>query len=264
MLKLPKLSIVVLLMLVFTGCASYEKAIYLQNENEMDKSVAQLYDFRIKPKDRLQIVISTTDPEASAPFYRKIGFDRDNVYASQSVSQQGNLLEYLVDNSGNIELPVLGKIQVEGKTIRECENQIRDLLKPYLKEIPLVTVNASNFKVSVLGEVGRPGTYTINDEQVTIFEALALAGDMTLNSVRDDVQLLRADERGHRTIVHLDLNQANITESPYFYLQQNDVLYVKPNKARVRNNEFTNNTSAIFTLLSMITSVTSLILAITR
>lgn len=260
-----KLSIIILLTsILLSGCASYKKTIYLQNEAEMKPEQGQLYDFRIMPKDKLQIVISTTDPQASAPFYRKIGQDKENPYTSQYISQQGNLLEYLVDNQGYIEMPVLGRIFVSGKTTRECEGTIRELLKPYLKETPLVTVNTSNFKISILGEVNRPGTYTISNEKVTIFEALALSGDLTLNSVRDDVQLLREDEQGRRRIIHLNLNESSITNSPYFYLQQNDVLYVKPNKARVRNNEITTNTSAWFTLLSMVTSVTSLILAITR
>ena len=254
-----------LLPLVLTGCSSYQKSLYLQNDAVINQSTqGQLYDFRIMPKDLLTIVVSTTDPAASAPFYRKLGQDKNNGGNSTMGMQNTNLLGYLVDNNGEIDFPVLGKIQVIGLTTRECEALLRDKLKPYLKENPLVTVTSSNYKFSVLGEVNRPGTYTVQDEKVTIFEAIAQAGDMTLFSIRDDVQLLREDSEGRRQVIHLNLNDANITQSPYFYLQQNDVIYVKPTKAKVRTNTFNSNSSMWITILSVLTSVTSLVLALTR
>lgn len=254
-----------LLPLVLTGCSSYQKSLYLQNDAVINQSTqGQLYDFRIMPKDLLTIVVSTTDPAASAPFYRKLGQDKNNGGNSTMGMQNTNLLGYLVDNNGEIDFPVLGKIQVIGLTTRECEALLREKLKPYLKENPLVTVTSSNYKFSVLGEVNAPGTYTVQDEKVTIFEAIAQAGDMTLFSIRDDVQLLREDSEGRRQVIHLNLNDANITQSPYFYLQQNDVIYVKPTKAKVRTNTFNSNASMWITILSVLTSVTSLVLAITR
>ena len=254
-----------LLPLVLTGCSSYQKSLYLQNDAVINQSTqGQLYDFRIMPKDLLTIVVSTTDPAASAPFYRKLGQDKDATSSSNTGMQNTNLLGYLVDNNGEIDFPVLGKIQVIGLTTRECEALLREKLKPYLKETPLVTVSSSNYKFSVLGEVNAPGTYTVQDEKVTIFEAIAQAGDMTLFSIRDDVQLLREDSEGRRQVIHLNLNDANITQSPYFYLQQNDVIYVKPTKAKVRTNTFNSNASMWITILSVLTSVTSLVLALTK
>lgn len=254
-----------LLPLVLTGCSSYQKSLYLQNDAVINQSTqGQLYDFRIMPKDLLTIVVSTTDPAASAPFYRKLGQDKNNGGNSTMGMQNTNLLGYLVDNNGEIDFPVLGKIQVTGLTTRECEALLREKLKPYLKENPLVTVTSSNYKFSVLGEVNAPGTYTVQDEKVTIFEAIAQAGDMTLFSIRDDVQLLREDSEGRRQVIHLNLNDANITQSPYFYLQQNDVIYVKPTKAKVRTNTFNSNASMWITILSVLTSVTSLVLALTK
>lgn len=253
-----------LLPLVLTGCSSYQKSLYLQNDAVINQSTqGQLYDFRIMPKDLLTIMVSTTDPTASAPFYRKLGQDKDAT-SSNTGMQNAALLDYLVDNNGEIDFPVLGKIKVTGMTTRECEALLRDKLKPYLKENPLVTVTSSNYKFSVLGEVNRPGTYTVQDEKVTIFEAIAQAGDMTLFSIRDDVQLLREDSEGRRQVIHLNLNDANITQSPYFYLQQNDVIYVKPTKAKVRTNTFNSNASMWITILSVLTSVTSLVLALTK
>ena len=254
-----------LLPFVLTGCSSYEKSLYLQNDAVINQSTqGQLYDFRIMPKDMLTIVVSTTDPAASAPFYKKLGQDKETTTSSTVGMQNLDLLGYLVDNNGEIDFPVLGKIKVTGMTTRECEALLRDKLKPYLKETPLVTVSSSNYKFSVLGEVNAPGTYTVQDEKVTIFEAIAQAGDMTLFSIRDDVQLLREDSEGRRQVIHLNLNDANITQSPYFYLQQNDVIYVKPTKAKVRTNTFNSNASMWITILSVLTSVTSLVLALTK
>lgn len=253
-----------LLPFVLTGCSSYQKSLYLQNDAVINQSTqGQLYDFRIMPKDILTILVSTTDPAASAPFYRRIGQEKGTQPIQQGL-QNAELLDYLVDNEGQIDFPVLGKIKVSGMTTRECEAVIREKLKSYLNEVPNVTVRSSNYKFSVLGEVNRPGTYTVKDEKVTIFEAIAQAGDMTLFSIRDDVQLLREDNEGRRQVVHLNLNDANITQSPYFYLQQNDVIYVKPTKAKVRTNTFNSNASMWITILSVLTSISTLVIAITK
>lgn len=250
--------------LLVSGCTSYKKSLYLQNEQVLNESLeGQLYDFRIMPKDELTITVSTTDPEASAPFYRKFGQSKEGGSSSTGM-QNVDLLSYLVDNNGCIDFPVLGMIKVMGLTNRECEALLRQKLQPYLKEVPNVTVRTSNYKFSVLGEVNDPGTYTTDAEKVTVFEALAQAGDMTLFAIRNDVQLLREDSTGIRRVYHLDLTQADVAQSPYFYLQQNDVVYVKPTRAKVRSNTFSGNASIWITLLGLVTSVTSLVLAISK
>lgn len=247
-----------------TSCSSYKSALYMQESevfNETAKS--QLYDFRIMPKDELTILVSTTNPEASAPFIRKFGQSKE--FSTTTTGMQNtNLLGYLVDNNGYIDFPVLGMVKVMGMTTRECEAHFRELLKPYLKEVPNVTVSTSNYKFSVLGEVGKPGTYSTTNEKMTVFEALALAGDMTLFSVRDNVQLMREDATGKRQIYTLDLTQADIANSPYFYIQQNDVIYVKPTKAKVRSNTFSTNASMWITLLSLVTSITTFVIALSK
>lgn len=264
-MKLPKTFCALMLAATLGGCTSYQKSLYLQHEEVLNESTkGQLYDFRIMPKDELTITVSTTDPEASAPFYRRIGQAKESTNTSTVGMQDAKLLAYLVDNNGYIDFPVLGMIKVMGLSNRECEALLREKLQPYLKEVPNVTVRTANYKFSVLGEVNRPGTYTTDAEKVTVFEALAQAGDMTLFSIRDDVQLLREDSTGIRKVYHIDLTQANVAQSPYFYLQQNDVIYVKPTQAKVRTNTFNSNASMWITILSVITSVTSLVLALTR
>ena len=252
-------------LLLTTGCTSYKKSLYLQNEQVLNQlTQGQLYDFRIMPKDELTITVSTSDPEASAPFYRKLGQSKEGGSSSSMGMQDAKLLTYLVDNDGNIDFPVLGMVKVMGMTTRECESHFRELLKPYLKEVPNVTVRSSNYKFSVLGDVNAPGTYQVDDEKVTVFEALAQAGDLTLTSVRNDIQLLREDSVGRRQVHHLDLTQADVATSPFFYIQQNDVIYVKPSKAKVHSTTFRENTSLWVTLLSLVTSVTSLVIAISN
>lgn len=246
------------------GCASYEKSIYLRNDKlPAQAGGTELFEYRVMPKDELTITVSTTDPEVSAPFYRKIGQTKNQSNPGQGLDG-AKLLNYLVDNGGFIDFPVLGKIKVEGLTTRECEAVIRGKLMEHLSEEPNVTVRVANFKISVLGEVKNPGTFTVADERVNIFQALALAGDLTLFSVRDDVQLLREDAEGNKHVAHLDLTDARITQSPYYYLQQNDVLYVKPTKARVRSTSMNENTSSWISWVSLLATITSLVVVLVR
>lgn len=253
------------LSLLMVGCASYDKSIYLRGDGELQQMAngKELFEYRVMPKDELTITVSTSDPEVSSPFYRKIGQAKNQSTPGQGFDN-AKLLDYLVDNAGFIDFPVLGKIKVEGLTTRECEALIQEKLLDHLSEVPNVTVRVANFKVSVLGEVKNPGTYSVSDERVNIFQALALAGDMTLSSVRDDVQLLREDSNGHSQVIHLDLTRADITQSPYYYLRQNDVLYVKPTKARVHSSTMTDNTSSWINWASLVATIASLIVVAVR
>jgi polysaccharide export outer membrane protein len=138
-----------------------------------------------------------------------------------------------------------------------AEKLIREQLRPYLKETPIVTVRMSNYKISVIGEVNRPGTFTINNEKVNLFEALAMAGDMTVYGIRSNVN-------GQRNIISLNLNEQNILHSPYYYLQQNDILYVTPNKTKAKNASISNSTTIWFSVVGTLVSLASLIVTIAR
>lgn len=260
-----KILFILMLPLLFAGCASYKKSVYLRYDKVLDdiEQRGRLYEYRIMPKDELIIVVSTSDPASAVPFLRKLGQNKDMSISNQGVGD-ANLLNYLVDNDGFIDYPVLGKFSVLGLSTRECEALIRQKLEAYLNEVPNVTVRLANFKVSVLGEVASPGTFTVTDERINIFQALSQAGDMTLFADRDDVQLLREDSIGRRHVVHLDLTEASIALSPYYYLQQNDVVYVKPTKAKVRANTFNNNSSIWISILSLLTTIASLVVVAIR
>ena len=167
-----------------------------------------------------------------------------------------------MDNDGQIDFPVLGRLKVGGLTKREAEGMIREKLLPYLKETPIVTVRMTNYKISVIGEVNRPGTFTVSNEKINVLEALAMAGDMTVYGLRDNVKLIREDATGKRQIVELDLNDADLVMSPYYYMQQNDILYVTPNKAKAKNSDIGNSTTIWVSVTSILVSIASLVVNI--
>ncbi len=153
-------------------------------------------------------------------------------------------------------------LKVGGFTKSQAEQFIVDKLKPYIKENPIVTVRMVNYKISVLGEVARPGTFTITNEKVNLLEALAMAGDMTVWGLRDNVKLIREDANGKQEIHTLDLNKAETILSPYYWLQQNDVVYVTPNKTKARNAGVGTSTSLWFSATSILVSLASILVTI--
>ena len=245
---------------MLTACSSYKHVPYLQDAEPNTAIVTEepLYDAKIMPKDLLTVTVNTTDPEAAAPFNMTVQTAL-NLAASKSTYSQPVLQQYLVSNEGTIDFPVLGKLNVGGMTKSEAEGMIREKLMPYLKEVPIVTVRMANYKISVLGEVARPGTFTVNNEKVNVLEALAMAGDLTIWGMRDNVKLVREDAQGKREIVLLDLTKADLIASPYYYLQQNDILYVTPNKTKAKNSDVGQSTSLWFSATSILVSVVSLL-----
>ncbi len=247
------------------SCTSYKKVPYLQNSAEVNNlsGTQPLYDARIMPKDLLTITVNTTDPQASIPF--NLTTQTPVSTASTEImysTTQPTLQRYLVDNSGNIDFPVLGTLHVGGLTKSEAESMIRERLMSYLKEVPVVTVRMVNYKISVLGEVAKPGTFTVSNEKINVLEALAMAGDMTVYGLRDNVKLIREDAAGKRQIVELNLNDADLVLSPYYYMQQNDILYVTPNKAKAKNSDIGNSTTIWVSVTSILVSIASLVVNI--
>ena len=272
-----KKSIVILLAaFTLTSCQSYKRVPYLQSyESLTDKGHKEivinevnrqdtLYDACIQPKDLLNITVNTTDPQAAAPFNLNVQTPINIAQSNAYVTSQPTLQQYLVSNDGEIDFPVIGRLKIGGLTKNAAENLIREQLRPYLKETPIVTVRMSNYKISVIGEVNRPGTFTINNEKVNLFEALAMAGDMTVYGIRSNVKLIREDNNGQRNIINLNLNEQNVLHSPYYYLQQNDILYVTPNKTKAKNAGISNSTTIWFSVVGTLVSLASLIVTIAR
>lgn len=251
--------------LLIVSCTSYKNVPYLQNPEVVNsyQEMLPMYDAKIMPKDLLTITVNTSDPEAAAPFNLVVQ-SPINVARSSNLTQQPSLQQYLVNNEGSIDFPVLGRIQVGGLTKNEAEDLIREKLGDYLKEVPIVTVRMSNYKIAVLGEVAHPGMFTVNNEKVNIFEALAMAGDLTIWGMRDNVKLIREDANGQREIITLNLNNAEIVTCPYYYLQQNDIIYVNPNKTKAKNSDIGQSTSLWFSATSILVSIASLLVTIFR
>ena len=248
------------------GCTSYKNVPYLQDPqivNEYGKEIP-LYDAKIMPKDLLSITVNTTDPQAAAPFNLTVQTPLNAALTNINTTTQPTLQQYLVSNEGDIDFPVLGRLHVGGLTKNEAENLIRERLKPYLKESPIVTVRMANYKISVLGEVARPGTFNVSNEKVNVLEALAMAGDMTVYGVRTNVKLIREEADGKREIIELDLTKSDIVLSPYFYLRQNDILYVTPNKTKAKNSDIGNTTTTIISATSILVSIASLLVNILK
>ncbi len=251
--------ILVLLVALMTSCSAPKNVAYLWNSDDVDLSQSQyLYDAKIMPKDILTITVNTVNPEAAAPFNLVVSTALNN---NGQIGNQRALQTYLVDNEGGIDFPVLGRIKVGGLTKSECEKLIHDKVKPYLNaaENPVVTVRMSSYSISVLGEVNRPGSYQVSREKINILEALAQAGDLTIYGVRERVKLIREDAQGHKQIHTVNLNDANILTSPYYYLQQNDILYVEPNKVKAQNSTIGQSTTLWISATSILISMASLL-----
>lgn len=255
-------------LLLLAGCQSYKKVPYLQDAVRQAEAAGTggtdttLYDARIMPKDLLTIVVSyPEEPELAVPFNLTVA---STINANNNLNSQPNLQQYLVDNSGNIDFPVLGTIRLGGLTKGEAEQLIKEKLKPQFRETPIVTVRMANYKISVIGEVARPGTFTISNEKVNLFEALAMAGDMTIYGIRDKVKLIRESSDGKREIVSLNLNDSHILQSPYYYLQQNDILYVTPNKVKAKTSDISSSTTIWFSVVGTLVSLASLIITLAK
>lgn len=261
---LKKSMLGLMLPFLLVACQSYKNVPYLQDAEVIGQVGQQekMYDAKIMPKDLLTIVVSCTSPELAMPFNLTVASSANIAVNNMNTTVQPILQTYLVSNKGTVDFPVLGELKLGGLTKKEAEQLIVERLKPYIKETPIVTVRMVNYKISVIGEVARPGTFTINNEKVNLLEALAMAGDMTVHGIRDNVKLIREDTNGKQQIITLDLNKAETILSPYYWLQQNDIVYVTPNKAKARNSDIGNSTSLWFSATSIIVSLASLLVTI--
>lgn len=265
-MKIKRLLLLLALPLLVASCTSYKNVPYLQNPEAVNdfEETLPLYDAKIMPKDLLSITVNTTDPKAATPFNLTVQTPINAALTNISTTTQPTMQQYLVNNKGEIDFPVIGRLEVGGLTKNEAEDLIRERLKPYLKESPIVTVRMANYKISVLGEVARPGSFTIGNEKVNVLEALAMAGDMTIYGLRDNVKLIREDESGKRKIINLDLNNAGIVTSPYYYLKQNDILYVTPNETKAKNSDIGNSTTLWVSSISILVSIAGLLVNILK
>lgn len=237
-----------------SSCVSKKSMVYFGDTKgvEINKTL-QNYEATIQKDDMLSIIVSATNVEAVLPF---------NIYETPVLGNSiGTLnpLPYLVNAKGEIKFPVLGTLKVTGLTTSALSEVLVDKLSEYISK-PIVNIRTTNFKITVLGEVNNPGTYNIPNKRITVLEALGLAGDLTINGTRNNISLIR-ERDGSRVFIPLDITQKKLFNSPYYYLSQNDLIYVEPNKAKINSSVVGANTSIIF---ASITSLISIIAILTR
>ncbi len=250
--------LVVCMAVFFTACTSTKKIIYLQDVVPLkQQEIEQKYEVIIHGDDLLAIMVNSRDPELALPF----NMPMVSYQLGSNAGGQQRVLGYLVDTNGNIDFPILGEIHVEGLTRMQLTELIKNkLIEGDLIKDPIVTVQFLNFKISVMGEVGRPGSFTISGDRITLLEALSMAGDLTIYGRRDRVGVIR-ENNGKRTILFHDLRSADIYNSPCYYLQQNDIVYVEPNKAKSGQSSINQNNSigVWVSVISLLTTIAVLI-----
>ncbi|GHT61828.1 polysaccharide export outer membrane protein [Bacteroidia bacterium] len=249
-----------LLLLCATSCTSYKKVPYFQETGDPGEFETPSYSdrsvVRFQPDDVLAVTVNVVGEQKIALDYNlpiqpaATSFEGDENYVDQGIGRQ----TYLVSKNGEIDFPTLGLIKVAGYTQEELQDNIKVLLRGRMKIDPVVTVRLMNFKIMITGEVNRPGQITVNKDRIDLFEALTLAGDLTVFGKRDHVYVRRQSPDGKFKYVRLDISKADVTASPYFYLRQNDMVYVQPTKARTLQSDIA--------LWGTITSVASFIMTV--
>ena len=219
----------------------------LPNTKTLENSL--LYEAKLQPDDMLSIVVSAENPELTVPF------NMPQIQVNYSLgNSQANIKTYLIDNKGFIDYPVVGKIKMAGLTKSEANEAIVKKIAEYFKTAPSVNLTIVNFKVSVLGEIAHPGSFSISSNRITVLEALSLAGDLTIYGNRKSVLIIR-ESNNQKTFNRIDLTNSSFIESPFYYLSQNDVIYIEPNRTIVNNSAIGSNIGVLLASTSILFSL---------
>ncbi|WP_298499308.1 polysaccharide biosynthesis/export family protein [uncultured Algibacter sp.] len=246
----------IVILTILTSCVSKKEVVYFQNAKDFETIVdTDTFTPKFKINDIITIFVSTFDLEAVKPFNLYMAGETGTGNASNP-----QLIDYLIDIEGNIDYPVLGKIKLLGLTVQEAQKLFKEKLSDYLKD-PIVNIRIKNFRVSVLGEIQSPGRYEVSGERITILEAIALAGDLTIKGHRENVLVIR-DFNGSKTYTRVDLTSKEIFNSPVYYLTQNDVVYVEPNNSAVSSASGDTRIGTIISISSFL--ITTALIFVTR
>ncbi|MDL2224194.1 polysaccharide biosynthesis/export family protein [Bacteroidales bacterium OttesenSCG-928-M06] len=259
--KLKALSSLLLLLAIawMTSCRSSKDIEYFQDVNEIPDIAYQYdmanYEIKIMPNDNLLILVTAEKPLAAVPYN---SVDLTKGYGITTLEWQG----YLVDENGDINFPELGKVHLGGLTKSEAITLLQNKISEFITK-PLVNIRIMNYRVSIFGEVNRPGTFSVSSEKISVPEALALAGDMTIYGKREDVLICRV-ENGEKKFIHVDLTSSSVFFSEAYYLQQNDIIYVKPNRSKAMSSSYNPMTGTILSVATLLIAITTLILNQTK
>lgn len=241
----------------FSSCATKKEILYLQDVDTYDNTPISYTSPTIQPNDVLRITVGALSQEAIIPYNRQalMGSERGSSGDVNMLKLQG----YLVTKDNTINFPQLGELSTKDKTTKDLQEDIKNRLEEgdQLKN-PTVDVRIVNSKVTILGEVGSPGTYNFTEENITLLQALGLAGDLTINGKREDIVFIREVD-GMRQVAHLDLTTADIFESPFFSLKSNDVIIVNPNGPKVKSAGFITNIGGVLSLFTLVLTTTILL-----
>ena len=246
------LALLTLAILFCTSCASKKNLVYFQPDSVELNTRYELSAPKLQPGDILAISVTADDVRATVPFNQVSPYQTGTIQATNPF-----IPTYAIDANGEIDFPKVGKIKLAGKTRTQAMDLLRQEVGKYIVD-PGISMVVRNFKVTVLGEVAKPGTFTIENDRVTILEALGLAGDMTIYGERQNVLVIR-EQDGKREEFRLDLRKRESMNSPAYYLTQNDVVYVEPNGARIQNSKYTATTSIFVSVIGLIVTVISVV-----
>ena len=246
---------IISLSLILTSCVSKKDITYFQNDQIDQAKVSNSYKTVFKPDDLLQITVSALDFESVKSFnLPAVSFATTTDRAIGTPNQQS----YLIDNNGYIDFPVLGKLKIAGLTRNEAIKLLKNKLDPDYVINPTINIRIANFSVTILGDVRRPGTYTIPNERITVLEAIGLAGDLNITGKMNTVKVFREID-GKKIQFSIDLRSNKTFTSPVYYLQQNDLVYIDQNKASSQDAAFNRNTGLIVSVGSIVISLITLI-----
>lgn len=237
-----------------TSCVSKKKIVYFQNDEINQELVSNDFVTTFKSDDLLQITISAKELESVAPFNLPVANFMQVGKGMGQMQQQ----TYLIDSKGYIDFPVLGKLKIGGKTREEVVQMFKDKLDPDYVKNPTINIFIANFRVTVSGDVARPGTFTIPNERISIVEALGLAGDLNPTGQRNNIKVIR-EEGGKKKIITVNLLSKEVFTSPVYYLQQNDLVYVEPNQAKSQYAAYNPNTGLFVSIASLLITLITLI-----
>ncbi|KAF2332515.1 polysaccharide biosynthesis/export family protein [Flavobacterium daemonense] len=247
------------LMLLFLcfSCGTKKDIVYYQNiDNMTNLQNSTSYEIKIQPDDLLMIIVSAEDPEVAIPF-NLATVATANSGKLDIVTGQQTIQSYLVNSEGMIDFPIIGKLHVGGLSRTEVLSLLRSKISSYIKN-PIINLRIMNFKISLQGEVNLPGTYPIASERVTLIEALSMAKDLTIYGRRDNILIIR-EINGIKSYNRVDITKSDFINSPFYYLAQNDVVYVEPNQTKVNASAVGPNTSVIISAISILVSLSVLI-----
>ena len=241
---------------ILASCVSKKDIIYFQNDEIDQSKVSNNYTTIFKPDDLLQITVSAEELKAVIPFNLPAVTYSVN---TSSVAGQPTLQAYLIDSKGEIDFPVLGKIKIGGMSREEAIDFFKGALDPKFVKNPTINIRITNFKISILGDVQSPGMYTIPNERITILEALALAGDLNISGKRDQIKVMREIDSQKKEFF-IDMKSNSLYTSPIYYLQQNDIIYVEPNYARIQSASSNSNTSLFISITGLLLTIVSILI----